>query len=901
MRRFIAVLAALCITSSAYAAFAIFQTAHDPREQASLTAYGATCDGVADDTAAFLAFKAAYQGATPVQLNLPGNCTFLPTSGAGSQLFAGISDLIVQGTGTASSGIKNIGANPLAFGGGGQTRNNSLPTDSANAGDSCVTLKTAPSITISNAVPSIAPTATFTASASGTTLTVTAVASGTIAVGAQIRTIAQNARTFNSILAYGTNGTTGVGGTGTYALSASASWASTTVVTAAASFTASVDAVGVMTVSAVADGTLTLGAMVFSEDQLYRGTGTQIGQGVTSIKAQLTGGAGGTGTYQLDNMSPTGTSASQMFHTVGHIRLEVNSTAGLTSGDTLFISGVVGAGGFNNIANGLKWIKVVDATHLDLFQFTFDGAYTSGGVGGGDRTSLTPVGSPVLMTGYTLQSYWGAPYGFPSNPHWFEWKTVGSVNSGTHQVCFTAPLANSYKDTWPRYNTGFNIFEVDPGGPATLYPIEASWELTHVYKDFTLDNPDWQTGSGGRTVTWNNVAPTGIHCMIPSQNETYSWIGVPGTSCNIETDKLVGTWNINNSALNLVVVQSSSMDTINITNGSAIKQWSGASKNLNVDSSSFNCTGCPSSTAGLSLGAVAYGASSEAVVTNSVVANILGASGPIQRVDNAAQPWSMSSGVITIPNAYSFHACCNQTELQIRGIVPGHYVVWKGGGRASGPFTAGQNGRVFKVVDVTQDLDNTYVTTSEAGAFPTGDWTFNGLSVQPHPAPMLTASNLAGSGVGALYFDGCPAQAPMFSCANYSSTGGASGTTPQGGPTLWGELDTFTFTNNVPYTGAGTLNWNAAQFTTIPYLKTDNTQTLVNFGINMKLPSSCGSCTRTYTASGVANSQVGDSFPTVPPSGAVFGASFALSVFSANTPSDSPQVTITLRTNQNLP
>lgn len=897
MRKFILAIAALLsLTSAGYAAFAIFQT-YSPRQQVSLSAYGSVCDSVTDDTAAFLAFKAEWQGTTPIQLNLPGNCTFLPTSGAGAQLFAGIQDLIVQGTGTATSSIKNIGANPFAFGGGGQGRNNSLPTDTVSAGSSCVTLKTAPSITISSAASNIAPMAVFTASASGTTLTVTSVASGTIAPGANIRRTADDARYFNVIQSYGTGGTTGVGGTGTYALSASLSAGSATFFSAPASFTASVDANGVMTVSAVADGTLTVGAGVFSADNKYGNTGGQ-NRGPTTIKSQLTGSAGSTGTYQLDNANPNGAAGSQAFHTAGQIRLTVNSTTGLTSGDTIFISGIAGTGALPNNTNGLKWIKVIDGTHIDLFQWTFDGAYSSGGTAGGDRTSLTPVGSKVMMTGYTLQSYWGAPYSFPTNHHWFEWKTVASVNSTTHQVCFDSPLVNTYKDTWPRYNTGSSTFEVDPGGPATLYPIESSWELTHVYKDFTLDNPDWQTGSGGRSVTWNNVAMVGLHCAIPSQNETYSWIGVDGATCNIETDKLVGTWNINNSTLNLVVVQSSSFDTINITNGSVIKQWSGGAKITNIDTTSFVCGGCASTTAGLTLGATAYGASSAATVTASSIANLIGLAGAVQRADDATHPWSMSSGVITIPNAYSYWGCCNASELQVRALVPGQYAVWAGSG---GGGTTAQKGRVFKVVDVTQDLDNTYITTSEAGGLPTGAWTTNGLSVQPHPAPVLTASGNTGP-AGVTAFNDCPAASPMFSCQNVTYTGGASGTTTGYFPILWGDPTTFTFTNNVPYTGAGSLTWTLAQFSNWQMLKTDlTTTTLPTETINTKLPSSCGSCTRTLTSSGATNTQASDSLTAWTAGAILGGASPSGPVFSANTPSDSPQITVTLRTNQNLP
>jgi hypothetical protein len=142
----------------------------------------------------------------------------------------------------------------------------------------------------------------------------------------------------------------------------------------------------------------------------------------------------------------------------------------------------------------------------------------------------------------------------------------------------------------------------------------------------------------------------------------------------------------------------------------------------------------------------------------------------------------------------------------------------------------------------------------------------------------------------------------MFSCQNISYTGSATGTTPGYFPILWGEPTTFTFTNNVPYTGAGALTWTLAQFSNWQMLKTDlTTVTLPTETINMKLPSSCGSCTRTLTSSGATNTQASDSL-TAWTAGAILGGTAPSGpVFSANTPSDSPQATLTLRTDQHLP
>lgn len=862
------------------------------RVQVSLTSYGGVCDGVADDTAAFLAFKSSYQGTTPVQLNLPaGTCTYQGvSSGANKWPFRGIADLIVAGQGPGSTTFKNTSATySVLFGGAGQYQDNahSLRTNDANAGDSCVTVKTQPAVTVSAIGNSLPNPAVFTASASGTTLTVTAVTSGTIVPGAILGNQDSNIGGWISVQPYGTGGTTGVGGTGTYALSAAVTtnFSSQTVIAKPASFTASVDTAGVMTVSSVEDGALAVGMWIYAR------VGTLPGK--VTIQSQISGTPGGVGTYQLD-APPQSAVASGQFQGNGQIRVTLNSTSGLASGDTLYLTGITGRGQLPQRVLGLRWIKVVNGTQIDIFQSDYDGSYTSGGTGGGDRTSLTPVGTKVMMSGWALQAYWADPYGFPSNQHWFEYKTVASTNSTTHQVCFDAPLANTYKAAWPQMSTG-NLFEVDPGGPATLYALDPSWELTHVYKDFTLDQAAFQSTANGRNITWDNVTMLGVNCAIPTQNETHTWTNVDASTCNIETDKLVGTWTITGGSVRRVHVQSSSMNDITVTN-TALNAWFGSPKKLTLSNSPIACSGCTSTTVALKIGTDTYGASDETICTNCTLsAGKLGNAGSA----TPTSPWSMSGGVITIPNALSDGSI---REMQTRYMVPGHYMFWLGNG---GGGTVSQTGRAFKIVSVSQDTENTYVTTSEAGGFPTGAWTTNGLQVISHPAPKFTITNAVG--VNSLtIFNGCPAQAPIWSCQNFTYTGGASGGSTAGFlPILWGELDTFTFANNVPYTGAGALNWSVSRFGNWQVLKSDLTTT--TFGratssggmIDTKTPSSCGSCTRTLTPSGATNTQPGDSL-VAPPTGALFGGN-GEPIFSANTPSDSPQVTMSLKTNQNLP
>jgi hypothetical protein len=127
--------------------------------------------------------------------------------------------------------------------------------------------------------------AVFTGVVSGTTLTVTAVNSGTLAVGQHF--FAVGALQESVITALGT----GTGGTGTYTLGLSQTIASSQMYTSSAGavITASM-ATTTMTVTAVASGTLYVG-------QTIQGAGIAVQTIITALGT----GTGGTGTYTINN------------------------------------------------------------------------------------------------------------------------------------------------------------------------------------------------------------------------------------------------------------------------------------------------------------------------------------------------------------------------------------------------------------------------------------------------------------------------------------------------------------------------------------------------------------------------------------------------------------------------
>ena len=110
--------------------------------------YGATCDGVHSDNAAFAAFNAAMQGATaPVVLTIPRGATCCLNNNfyAPFYPFSGISNLTVNGSGATITDTCNgtTGAYHLGSPGMPQNTSASALVQSVSAGASCVTLLTA--------------------------------------------------------------------------------------------------------------------------------------------------------------------------------------------------------------------------------------------------------------------------------------------------------------------------------------------------------------------------------------------------------------------------------------------------------------------------------------------------------------------------------------------------------------------------------------------------------------------------------------------------------------------------------------------------------------------------------------------------------------------------------------
>lgn len=552
------------------------------------------------------------------------------------------------------------------------------------------------------------------------------------------------------------------------------------------------------------------------------------------------------------------------------------------------------------------------------------------------QVSLFTVGNYALITGFDLQGVWQAPYGYPSNPHWFEYVKVTAVDASAGTVTFAAPLQNTYKSTWPNYNSG-SQFEVDAGGPATLYALDPSWDTQVEYRGLTISQDRFQTYANGRSVTYRDVKFTGGNCSVPTQNLLWQAINTDMSSCNMEVDKLITSMVLDRVTINQLKFQSSSTDLVTISNSTIKSQMIGTPKKAVIADTKI---------ADFRPGAFAFGRSDEVVCTNCVFPRF--SMGGILETGFGTNPvqvsYTMSNGIISFPNGTAVLGATNNGSGKVRltvastagfasndrvnissiggtweanggnklitvvdathmdlpevsfsnayksgGVVglyaprwavPGTNLLWVGS-HGTGP--------IFKVLDVTQDQNFTYIKTDFPGGFPS--YAGARLAIRVHPAPKFTCKNCSGS-IDALDLSNAPAGAPLYSYSKRTYSA-AAGTVPALRVGLWGKLRTAKFNVTTPYSGTGSLQFQLSQFNNWPIISQGTVSTF-GPGINMRIGGE-----RTLTPTGVTGMQTLDKLGVPPSQATLLGPSYSGPTFSAATQS-SAEITVELTTDQGI-
>lgn len=462
------------------------------------------------------------------------------------------------------------------------------------------------------------------------------------------------------------------------------------------------------------------------------------------------------------------------------------------------------------------------------------------------------TGKWAVVTGFDLQGGYNAPYGYPPNPHFFDYVQIGSTANcaSTGAIDISRPLTYGYLSTWPLFNAG-NSGESDQGGPATIYALDQYWGGEVDLRGFELTDTANQSIYQGRYVKLQNVTMQGSHCIIPSQNETFEMVNSTGTSCAIEVDKIINNLTYRGTTLRRLMFQSSSTNTLTWDGGSLVLDLNGTPKVANIS----NLT-----TPTIKLGPYAYGTGTSATCTNCVITNEIDGSGLSEdgRQVGALPFYTISGGVWSYPlgatvtgvadngsgkarltvastTGWVTGATASQSSLWSACTVPGgctggltitvvdsthidiqynfSQVTWSGGGflyntaeqeRWAIPGTNILPGafqgyaEAFQVTGVTQSGNFVNIATTLPGGYPTvplNGATSANIRVQ---MPSWRCINCSGNPQAAGDFNLAPDTRPINSYVNRTYSNSTSMTSLK----AWGTVNSIKFNVTDAYVGA---------------------------------------------------------------------------------------------------
>lgn len=585
--------------------------------------------------------------------------------------------------------------------------------------------------------------------------------------------------------------------------------------------------------------------------------------------------------FQFPTPSPAVT-VSNVVVTGGTYRLTVSDTSAFSTGQILRVSGVVAGTGITSFLNGLQFMTVVSPGVLDVQNPSNlqPMTYGSGGLIN-DYTGLFSVDQYVLIGGEDVQAiYRSGGYGAPSNPAVYEYAKIASINLAIGQICFTAPLTNTYKSTWPNYDVGGN-FGPDPGGGATLWSLDPSWDTDFRIFGLTNLSPSGQTSMAGRSVYAQDITDTGTPSMFVSQAGSFVGVNYSATG-SYEIDKINGPWSCTGCALNIMHVQSRSSSTLMTITNSTVTQLNGTPANIVL-----NNVNIPTQ---LGVGPAGYGTSSSFVgsnVTTPTFSYISVGNTALQ----AAAGWSISGDTISIVQS--------TVTSYPSWAVEGGYVCFYGTGECED---------IAKIVEIGQAGGSTTIRLNKSYAGST--WPAvqgSNVNIRAHPMPSYTCPSCTGT-AQMTGMQGAPAGTPVFSYGSQTYSG-TLGSAVQPVYKMWGKITSFSM--NVTNAGGGTTfllsqfhNWpmQAPQFTAVSSgWNSAGGGPLVNAAIGGN---------RTITLSGtygIAGTQSGDAGWTAANPSVMWlsGQSNSGSKYNA-APSGCPgvgcpSVTVTIQTDQGIP
>jgi len=325
-----------------------------------------------------------------------------------------------------------------------------------------------------------------------------------------------------------------------------------------------------------------------------------------------------------------------------------------------------------------------------------------------DLEKLQEVDNPVVaLTCLDLQGD-----GSPANTHLCEYPQVSSLASWPF-IELTASIRDTYLETYPLYNAGSGG-QPDHGGPATLFVVDPAIDCVQEFQNLTFDPGAAQTYARCVSVTFRNCLLLGTAAFSPSQSKNTYYYDSEVPDADVEIDKLCELLYAENTLFNTLNFQSSAANLLHLVDTTVTTKIEGLPKNALIEGGTIESLG---------IGAHSYGKTYSLTVQSSVngpaIINEIHTKGVGTAVNLTESGFTMSGGIIIIPNTY---------HLPQPWAIPG-LCLWSGFNFADGSFS---------ILSVERDGDgNTLVTTDQEGTWP--DIPNSGtITIRVHPCPDVT-------------------------------------------------------------------------------------------------------------------------------------------------------------------
>ncbi len=438
---------------------------------------------------------------------------------------------------------------------------------------------------------------------------------------------------------------------------------------------------------------------------------------------------------------------------LGGLTVTVDAPSGAT-----FTDGVGGSGFF--LANQIGIVE--DDVHSARIVTAAAGA-TSVTLLTTAQHSRFAVNQWILITGLDLQGY-----GAPPNPAFYEYRQITAINTGTGVISFTAGLSQQYLSTWPLYYAGDGNNN-DLGGPATIYAMPVTWDITATFNRITFSQTGLQYFKG-KSATFNDggVSDSGSgRGICPTQAKSLTFNNFNQANCIVEIDKLVETLVYSGGSANqLDFTSMSGAINLSLTNF-ALTTLNGTPRNTTISGGSIGS---------LQIGAHGYGRSDALRCDNCVVSAVSSVAANVTGI--VAAGYTITAGTIRWA----------KSNGPLNWAIPGTTCFFAG--------TKPNENYVFRVLSVSDDGTDTIVTTTLSAGVPNIPGTV-GLKVHPCLAWYGTGNtgcadivDLSQAGAQGL---------PLYSYSKRTYTG-AWRTSPDF--QVWGQLTAVNVNVTTAYTGA---------------------------------------------------------------------------------------------------